>query len=461
MSKAIKISVIGAGSAQFSLGLVKDLCLTEGLSGSHVSFMDIHEGRLDMIYKLGTRYAQEMGANLTFDKTMDREASLQGADIVINTAYVLGHEHEAEIRELSTKYGFYHSGPELTQHYQYALMLSVAKDMERICPDAWLLQVGNPVFSGSTLMTRETSIKVCGLCHGHYGYREVASVLGLDPDKVTWQAPGLNHNIWMTHFIYEGKDAYPLLDEWIETKGEEYWRTHQAQSTHDAQMSRGAIHQYRLYGLMPIGDTVRRGGWWYHTDIDTKKHWFGEPYGGPDTHIARPYFVKNLEARIAEMTRIANDPKASVVEYAGKTKTREQIVPIVDGLINNNEGQFQVNVPNKGALPGIPDDVVVEVPAIVNIKGIQPVRVDPLPAKVMLGHVLPEWLEMERDLYTFKTGDRSFLVYDLLQNHQTRSYKQAVDLISDVLKMEFHQDYTEYFGENLNDFFKFPAHWVD
>lgn len=461
MSKAIKISVIGAGSAQFSLGLVKDLCLTEGLSGSHISFMDIHEGRLDMIYKLGTRYAQEMGANLTFDKTMDREASLQGADIVINTAYVLGHEHEAEIRDLATKNGFYHSGPHLTQHYQYAMMLSVAKDMERICPDAWLIQVGNPVFSGSTLMTRETSIKVCGLCHGHYGYREVATVLGLDPDKVTWQAPGLNHNIWMTHFIYEGKDAYPLLDEWIETKGEEYWRTHQAQSTHDAQMSRGAIHQYRLYGLMPIGDTVRRGGWWYHTNIDTKKHWFGEPYGGPDTHIARPYFVKNLEARIAEMTRIANDPQASVVEYAGKTKTREQIVPIVDGLINNNEGQFQVNVPNKGALPGIPDDVVVEVPAIVNIKGIQPVRVDPLPEKVMLGHVLPEWLEMERDLYTFKTGDRSLLVYDLLQNHQTCSYKQAVDLISEVLKMEFHQDYYEYFGENINDFFKFPAHWID
>ena len=71
MAKAIKISVVGAGSAQFSLGLVRDLCLTEGLAGSHISFMDNHEGRLDMIYKLGTRYAQEMGAKLTFDKTMD------------------------------------------------------------------------------------------------------------------------------------------------------------------------------------------------------------------------------------------------------------------------------------------------------------------------------------------------------------------------------------------------------
>lgn len=456
MAKAVKISVIGAGSAQFSLGLVKDLCLTEGLKGTHISFMDIHEGRLDMIYKLGTRYAQEMGADLTFDRTTNREESLQDADFVINTAYVLGHEHEAAMRDLATRNGYYHQSVGIPQYYQYALMLSVAQDMEEICPDAWLLQVGNPVFSGSTLMTRETGIKVCGLCHGHYGYREVAETIGLDPDKVAWQAPGLNHNIWLTHFIYEGKDAYPLIDEWVETKGEEYWRTHQARSTHDAQMSRGAIHQYHLYGLMPIGDTVRRGGWWYHTDIDTKKHWFGEPYGGPDTHLARPYFVKNLELRIAEMTRIANDPHASVAEYAGKTKTREQIVPIIDGLMNNHEGYFQVNVPNQGALPGIPDDVVVEVPAIVNIKGIQPIRVDPLPEKVMLGHVLPEWLEMERDLYTFMTGDRSLILFDLLQNHQTRSYQDAVNLLNETLKMEFHQDYTEYFGEHIDAFFGWP-----
>ncbi len=141
-------------------------------------------------------------------------------------------------------------------------MLDVAHDMERICPDAWLIQSGNPVFDGCTLMTRETGIKVCGLCHGHYDYEEIARTIGIDPAKVTWQAPGVNHNIWLTHFIYEGKDAYPLIDEWIATKGEEYWRTHVAERTHDAQMSRGAVHQYHMYGLFPIGDTVRhrRGG---------------------------------------------------------------------------------------------------------------------------------------------------------------------------------------------------------
>ena len=75
------------------------------------------------------------------------------------------------------------------------------------------------------------------------------------------------------------------------------------------------------------------------------------------------------------MTRLANDPKASLVEALGSEKTREQQVPIIDGLVNNNEYYAQVNIPNKGALAGVADDVVVEVPALVNAKGIQPLRV--------------------------------------------------------------------------------------
>ncbi len=437
MSKAIKVCVIGAGSAQFSLGIVKDLCLTSGLAGSHITFMDIDEERLDMIYKLATRYAQQLGAALTFDKTTDRAAALQGADFVLNAAYVLGHVVEADMRKYAAdKYGYYHTGGQFGAYHQLRLMLDVAQDIAKICPDAWLIQSGNPVFDGCTLMTRETGIQVCGLCHGHYGVYEIARTLGLkNPEQIVWQAPGLNHNIWLTHFMYEGKDAYPLIDEWIAAKGEAYWRTHVATRTHDAQMSRGAAHQYHLFGLFPIGDTVRRGGWWYHTDIATKKRWFGEPWGGPDTHLARPYFVKTLEERIAEMTKWANDPKTDMLKAGGTEKTREQIVPIIDGLINNVEGYFQVNVPNHGAIKGLPDDLVVEVPAIVNQKGIQPVRVGALPTKIMLQCILPDWLETERELHAFKTGDRTILLSRVLDHHQTKTYDDAVALLDELMNM--------------------------
>jgi alpha-galactosidase len=456
MSNGIKIGVIGAGSAQFSAGLVNDLCRTEDLAGSHVTFMDIKPERMEMILKLAVRYADELGVDLSFDTTTDREAALQDADFVVNTAYVQGHYHARAIRELTAKHGYYYGGVKLGSWHQLRLMLDVARDMSRICPDAWLIQSGNPVFQGCTLMTRETDVKVCGLCHGHYGYRGIAETIGIDPDRVTWQAPGLNHNIWLTHFIHAGQNAYPLIDEWIETKGEEYWRTHVATRTHDIQMSRGACHQYKLYGLFPIGDTVRRGGWWYHTDIETKKYWFGEPWGGPDTELARPIFVKRLEERMAMISRALEDPKASLVELSvqgmgGRTMTGEQIVPIMDALVNNHEGQFQVNVPNRGALEGIPDDVVVEVPAVIDQKGIQPLRVGALPPKIMLEHILPEWLAMERQLEAFKTGDRSMLLWSVLDSHQTRSYDQAVAVLEDLMAMDGHQEMAEYY--------RFPSNW--
>ena len=458
---SVKIAVIGAGSAQFSAGLINDLCRTPGLAGSHLALMDVSEERLGLMQRLGVRYADELGVDYTFETTTDRQAALQDADFIINTAYVQGHYHARAMRELTARHGYYYGGVGLGSWYQLRLMLDVARDIERICPRAWLLQSGNPVFQGCTLMTRETGIKVCGLCHGHYGVHEVAHTLGLDPARVTWQAPGLNHNIWLTHFEYEGQDAYPLLDEWIETQGEEYWRTHVARGTHDIQMSRGTIHQYRMYGRMPIGDTPRAGGWWYHTDIETKKRWFGEPYGGPDTELARPRFVENLEGTISGIARALEDPTASLSALAaqmlgGREMTGEQIVPIMDALTNGqatsaSAQQVQVNVPNRGALEGIPGDVVVEVPAVVDRRGIQPLHVGALPPKVMLEHVLPDWLDMERELEAFRTGDRSMLLWRVLESHQTRSYDQALAVLEDLLSAEGNQE--------MDAYFKWPGNW--
>ena len=155
--------------------------------------------------------------------------------------------------------------------------------------------------------------------------------------------------------------------------------------------------------------------------------------------------MENLEKRVAQMTEIANDPKSSLVQAFGADRTREQQVPIIDGLVNNNEGQFQVNVPNRGALKGVPDDVVVELPAIVNKKGIQPLLVGSLPPKIMYEQILPEWLDMERELLAFKTGDRSMLLWNVLDSPETASYDQAVDVLNDLLEMPGHEEMAEHY----------------
>jgi alpha-galactosidase len=448
MAKAVRISVIGAGSGVFSLGLVKDLCLTPNLAGSTVSFMDIDADRLDTVHKLAERYAQELGASMRFEKTTDRAASLRDADFVINTASAKSHHSQRRVREMTAEHGYYYGGVELGGDApNFNLMLSVAADMQTICPNAWLIQSGNPVFEGTTLMNRLFDLKIIGLCHGHYGYLEVARVLGLDPKRVTWEAPGLNHHIWLTKFLYDGQDAYPLLNQWIEREGETYWRTHVAERTHDIQMSRGTIHMYEMFGLMPIGDTPRTNQtstrWWYHTDLATKKHWFGDTFGGPDTEIARPFYVANLEKRLRAMHDAANDPTAKVADAFGREHTREQQVPIINALANNVEGRFQVNVPNRGVIDGIPDDVVAEFQALIDATGVHPIKPSPLPQKIMLQDILPTWIQMEQDLLAYQSKDRGMLLYQALNSAQTRGYDQAVSVLQEFLAIEGNEAYRE------------------
>jgi alpha-galactosidase len=452
-----QVTIIGAGSVVFSLGLVKDLCLTAGLKGTKVCFMDINEESLDVVYRLANRYAEDLGADLTFERTLDRQESLQGADFVINTATITHNEHFMKRRrELTARHGYFYGRTGMPEYHNLQMMLDVAHDMEETCPDAWVLLAGNPVFDGSTLMSRETGIKVCGLCHGHYGYREIARTIGLDPEKVTWQAPGLNHNVWLTHFYHDGEDAYPILEAWIENESEKYWEEKQKAGEISAQMSLSAIHQYRMYGLMPVGDTPRRGGWWYHTDLETRQRWYGGK-GGNDTPAGRDRVLEGKEKKFEQMKEAAYDEKVRPIDLFGDKMTSEQHVPIIDGLVNDNEGQFQVNVPNNGALPGIPDDVVVELPAIVNKKGIQPLRVQPLPNKIMLECIYPDWLRMERTLEALLTGDLSMMLFSILESHQTRSYDQATEVLDALLHIEPNAPMAHI--EDINDHFGWPDKW--
>jgi len=439
MPTGIKIGIIGAGSAVFSLGLVRDLCATEDLYGSTITMMDVDQERLDSIHKLATRYVDELKVDLKFEKTLSREVALKNADFVINTALYGGHkDHEAQ-RDQGDKHGYYRGAP--GRHYnQLRFLLAVARDMEAICPDAWLIQSSNPVFDGCTFMTRETGVKVVGLCHGHYGYHKIASVLGLDLKHVEFQAVGFNHIIYMTHFLYKGENAYPLIDEWIENDAEEYWRTHKLGM--EAQMSPAAVHQYKMLGLFPIGDTPRRGGWWYHIDLDTKKRWYGE-IGGFDSEIGWDQYLNDLTNRVDKIMKVANDMSISVTEEFPPTRGGEQQLGIIEGLILNKEGMFQVNIPNNGLISDIPDDVVVEVPAVVNKMGIRGIQVGKLPRNLLLQALWPRMLEMERELELALLSNKQLLLKMFLDDNRTQSLEQAESAIEAILSLPFNSEMAE------------------
>ncbi len=198
--------------------------------------------------------------------------------------------------------------------------------------------------------------------------------------------------------MYEGKDAYPLIDKWFEEELASWKPT----NPFDDQLSPVAKDMYEFYGKMPIGDTVRNGSWKYHYNLETKKKWFGEPWGGVDSElgwkwyqerqaevaitmqkVAR-YFQENPEAKLLsretydEIVSLAKDEvKEEFTQEVFKIldpekKSGEQHILLVNALLNNEKVDLVLNVLNKGALPGIPDDVAVEIPVYADKDGIHP-----------------------------------------------------------------------------------------
>lgn len=464
MSK-VSIGIIGAGSAVFSLRLVSDLCKTRGLHGSTVTLMDIDEKRLEAVHVLAEKLASEMKSELSFSRTTDLSEAIRGSDFVINTALIGGHAFLDRMRAIGERHGYFRGIDTqefnmvsdyytLTNWNQLSYFLQIARAMEELCPDAWLLQAANPVFEGTTLVRRNSKIKMVGFCHGHYDVFEVAEALGLKKEELNWQVAGVNHGIWLNRFDYGGKNAYPMLEEYMREKTSEPFKP---ENPFKIQLSPAAFEMYSFYGNMPIGDTVRNSGWKYHYNQETLEKWYGSPWGSPDSRLGWAWYRQEL-ARVTEATMdlaqaMKQLPQASLeslVREGGRVLsdvfTREasnlynleklsgeQHIPFIDAIVNNNSARFVVNTLNEGTIEGIDDDVAVEVPAIVDSGGIHKEEISPaLPGRVVDWYLKPRVCRMEWALEAFTRRDPRLIVEILLRDPRTKSYEQARAVVDEI-----------------------------
>jgi len=446
---SVKISIIGAGSAVFSLGLVRDICLTPSLEGSTISFMDINEERLDTVYTLCKRYAEELGVKLNLEKTLDLRESLRNADFVINSALSASHDRLREGWSIAFKYGYRFGGSFHIVHdeafwinfYQFRLFESILDNMQELCPSAWYIQVANPVLAGITYLSRKyKGIKLVGLCHGFAGIYHIASVLGLEKEHINFQIPGVNHFVFLTHFTYKGENAYPLLDKWIEEKAQDYWKT----CGYSDHMGPKPIDVYKRFGLYPIGDTATPGGgtwpWWYHVDDETEKRWKEDPktwYEG--------YFVGGKQ-RVEEMNKLAKDSTVKLIEVYPPKSSGEVIIPLIESIALDIPRILQVNIPNAGKfIEGIPQDFEVEIPALVSKKGIQGIKINGLP-KSIIGLILRERVApVEMELSAYIEGSKEKLLQLILMDPWTKSEKQAKEFLEEILSLPYHKEMREHY----------------
>ncbi len=438
-----KICVIGAGSAVFSLNIIRDICLTHSFQDSIISFMDIDEARLEAAQRRCTRYAAEVGQKLTIEKTTNRQEALQGADFVINTALAGSHTWLREGWEIARKHGYrfggslhiMHDEPFWINFYQLRLFDEIIQDILRICPDAWYIQSANPVMGGITYLARRyPQAKIVGLCHGYGEIYSIASILGLEREHLTFEIPGVNHFIWLTKAYYKGQDVFPLLDEWIKTSSKEYWAQLREKKRIGASLRPKQVDLYQRFGAVPIGDTGSDGGgswgWWYHVDRETEERWLEDP-----ERWWRDYF--NWTAHeVAKISEIGADTNSKVTDHYAQELSHESIIPLLESLAFDIPREIIVNVANKGSyVPGIPADFSAEVPAHVSKRGIQPIQTDGLPPSVLayaLRDCVAPW---NLELAAYTEHNKQYLLELIMMDPWTRSEKQAQALLDDILAL--------------------------
>ncbi len=427
-----KIAVIGAGSAVFSLNLIRDLCQRPNLRGAAVHFMDIDRARLDGAHGVCVRYAQETGLALALHKTTDRHAALDGADVVLNLALTASHDRLRAGWEVARRFGYDWGGSLHVMHdeafwinyYQFQLFESVLRDMQALCPHAFYIQVCNPVMAGMTLLHRRYPAlrgRMIGLCHGYSAVYWLAKQLGLPREGLDYEIPGVNHFVWLTRLSSHGQDMWPRLREWA------------------AQQKGSTLADlFRRIGAFPIGDTATDGGgswgWWYHRDAAARAQWHEDP-----ARFWHSYFTGG-ERAVAEIQRAAADPAIRVTDAFPPGQSDELMVPLIESLLCDIPRTLIGNVDNDGDyVPGVPRDFAVEVPVDVSAAGLRPRATAPLPPAALAwlnrDYVAPANLELE----AYARGDKQLLVELVMMDPWTRSEAQARAMIDAVLAMEGHE----------------------
>ena len=142
---------------------------------------------------------------------------------------------------------------------------------------------------------------------------------------------------------------------------------------------------------------------------------------------------------------MANSPDMSVLETFPLKRSGEQHIRIIDAIVNDRETRLQLNVTNDGAIRGIPDDVLVEIPVLVNGCGIQSLMVGELPPRVVNNILLPRLTRMENLHDAFLNRDRRPLLLSLMDDPRTRSYEQARDLIDTLLAQPWNKEANQHY----------------
>jgi alpha-galactosidase len=404
-----KLTFIGAGSFGFTRNLVRDVLTFDSLAGSTICLMDINPERLEFSRRAVQRIVDEGGYPAKVETTQDRIEALTGADYVLVTILVGATDVWRHDIEVPKKYGVDINVGDtrgvsgiFRALRTIPVLVSIAKDMERYCPGATMLNYTNPMAMLCRAIMRETNIAVTGLCHSVQGTSEMlAEWIGAPYDEIEFTCAGINHMAWYLTFKWNGEDAYPLIRKAILERPEIY---------NEEQVRNEMFLAFDHYVTESSGHNSEYN-WWFRKRPDLLEKYCTHGTGWNPGEYA--YILKEYQRRESDWQ---DDIKAWLDNPAPLNLQRghEYAASIINALEGGEPFLFNGNVANKGYVSNLPPDACVEIPVWASRHGLQPLRVGALPPQCAVLTSLSSQIE-EMAVEAALTGNRR-LVYQAIAN---------------------------------------------
>lgn len=423
--KNITIAVIGAGSRSFGHGVLNDIVLAKELAAAcevNVVLVDLDAQRLEQMLGLAQRCAQFAGSPVRFSATTNREDALRGADFVLVSVAINRMELWEQDFRIPLSIGMKHclgenGGPGAIFHAlrNFELVMPICRDVERLCPKAWLINFTNPEARILTAILALTRVKAIGLCHGFYYLHEIVQRIIRRPvAEIDIRSAGMNHffNIYRLADRKTGDDLRPALAERI------------AADPHCLQpLTR---HLWDTFGVLGMNSDDHIGEYIAYAHEFTGLRW---PYGLEHRKVPRnPACTAH---RLDDYFSGRREIDEAFVKPSG-----ELALPIVaDMVLDRKQWRPAVNLLNTEHYIGnLAKDACIEVPAVVDAAGVHPEHVGDLPeafaAMIRLQHSIQRLL-----VEAYLARSKRLLLQALLLDPVTESAAQArklIDIMFDV-----------------------------
>lgn len=363
----LKVGVIGGGSTYTPELIDGFLKRSEKLDVGEFVLMDVDARKLNIVGALVKRMVAKAGLECEVQLTEDLDNAITGADYVVTQFRVGGLEARARDESIPLKYGMI--GQETTGPGGFMkamrtipVILDIAKRMERLAPKAWLINFTNPSGMITEAVSKYSNTPVVGLCnvpittHNH-----IADFLGIERHRLSMDYLGLNHLAWLRGLAIDGRD-----------RTEECFAKIMASGKMDQILGYNFNTRFlRSLNLLPTGYLQ----YYYHREEILHKQ--------QSQTRSRAIEVMEIEEDILKIYQdVTIDEKPKLLEKRGGAWYSDAAVALISAIENNSQEVHIVNIANNGTIKGLPDDAVIEVPALVGADGAKPLTVGALPTGI-------------------------------------------------------------------------------